>query len=249
MIKLRNLTLNGTPRVAVGFTDAANTELLRHALDYGVDVAELRIDQYKSYEKDYVIDQIQKFTCLPTIATIRSKSEGGAWNLPESQRLDLFKHILTKVDAIDIESSSISIAPDLINAAHKAGKLVVVSYHNFSATPNLVDLTKTINEAKNLGADIVKIATHIKDRENLHCLAHLTLENKAKNLIVIGMGPLGTLTRILFPALGSLLTYAFIGQPTAPGQLDYSMTADFLRKLYPNYNQEKINSLQLLELA
>jgi 3-dehydroquinate dehydratase-1 len=45
------------------------------------------------------------------------------------------------------------------------------------------------------------------------------------------MGDAGVASRVLFPALGSLLTYASAGTQTAPGQLDLDEAVALLRRL------------------
>ena len=247
MIKLGQLPLNGLPRIAVGFTDQTSLTTIRNAKKHGLDIVELRIDQYGSFDKRYVLKELKKFKGTPTIATIRSKTEGGAWNLSEAERLSLFKAVIPEVNAIDIELSSKTIIKELVQTAHRAKKLVFISYHNFEGTPEVPQLNKIANKAKTLGADVVKIATLVWKREDIRKLSLFTLSNAPKNLITIGMGPNGVISRILFPALGSLITYASLGKPTAPGQLDYHTTFELLRKLYPKFNQEKIQSLKILE--
>ncbi len=249
MIKIGKLTLNGTPRIAVVFRDNTPQDLLRKAKENGLDVAELRIDQYTSFDRNHVLKEISKFKNFPTIATIRSHKECGGWNLSEKQRLSLFKAILPKIDAIDIELSSKEILDQAVKAAHSAGKLVIISYHSFDQTPKADVLNKIFEQAKSLGADIVKIATMALNRTDIQTLAAFTIANSGKNLITIAMGTQGVISRIFFPSLGSLMTYASLGEPTAPGQLHYDMTFDLLRILYPKFNQEKIEKLKILENA
>lgn len=244
MIKLGNLPLNGIPRIAVGFKDKTASSALLDAKNFGLDIAELRIDQYSHFDKKYVLQEIDKFKNFPTIATLRSKNDGGHWPLSEHERLELFASIIPKVDAVDIELSAKDILPDVVRFAHEKKKLVIISYHNFAKTPEELKLSDICHEAKSLGADVVKIATIALNQEDVKTLAAFTISHSNKNLITISMGSLGVVSRVLFPALGSLITYAYLGDPAAPGQLPYDKTFDSLRILYPNYNQEKISLLQ-----
>lgn len=249
MIKLGKITLNGTPRIAVGFRDKVRASLIEDAQRFGLDIAELRIDQYSSFESKYVLKEISKFKRFPTIATIRSKKEGGDWNLSEQERLHLFQAIMPKIDAVDIEFSAKEILPKVIKAAHALKKLVVISSHNFDRTPNIKVLSKITSEAKAKGGDIVKIATTALNRADIQTLANFTVNNASKNIIVIAMGSIGMISRVFFPVLGSLMTYAYLGEPTASGQLDYETTFDYLRRFYSQFNEEKINSLKILQNA
>lgn len=249
MIKLGKLALNGIPRVVVGFKDNVSDQTLQDIENFGLDIVELRLDQYSSFEASHVLKEVKKFRKFPSIATIRSDKEGGGWNLPESKRLELFKAVLPYVDAVDIELSSKTILNEVISSAHKLKKSIVISYHNFDKTPNLEKLNQILSEAKSLGADITKISALALSGKDIQVLGNFTILNNSKNIISIAMGAEGALSRIFFPALGSLMTYACIGKSTAPGQLDYATTMDLLRQFYPKYNQEKIQMLKLLELV
>ena len=241
MIKLGNLILNGTPRIAVGMKDHADSQILIDAKNRGLDIVEIRIDQFSNLDKKYVLSEIAKFKKFPTIATIRSKKEGGNWRLSEEKRLELFKSIIPKVDAVDVELSSKEILPKIVNFAHKHKKIVVISYHNFDRTPDERKLKKIAEDAKTAGADIVKIAALALKKKDVQTLGAFTIANASKNLVTIAMGENGVVSRVLFPALGSLMTYAHWGNPTAQGQLSYDQTFELLRVLYPDFNREKIS--------
>lgn len=245
-LALGSVALDGTPRLVVGFTDTASAETARAALDHGVDIAELRIDQFSSHEIEYVLGQVRKFRRLPTIATVRLQKEGGRYRKTEAERLLLFKALIPEVDAVDVEFG-VGIRDEVIEFAKQHGKLAIVSHHDLKGTPPVDKLTGLVDEAKKVGADVVKIATMVKTQADIRTLSRLTLEQAHSNIAVIGMGAVGLLTRIFLPALGSLLTYAYIGQPTAPGQLDADTMFDHLRLMYPSFNEAKIRELRLVE--
>ena len=83
--------------------------------------------------------------------------------------------------------------------------------------------------------------------QDVRTLALLTLRATDTKLITIAMGSLGITSRVFFPAIGSRMTYAFIGGESAPGQLAFSETFYLLRRFYPTFNDEKIAELQDLE--
>jgi 3-dehydroquinate dehydratase-1 len=120
-------------------------------------------------------------------------------------------------DGIDIELSSKRILEKVIRAAKEKRKLVIVSYHNFKRTPQTEKLLKIINEARGAGADAIKLAAEVKGQDGLKRLSSLLTDHK--DLIVIAMGAFGTPSRVFFPMLGSLITYAGISGANAPGQL------------------------------
>ncbi len=224
--------LKRTPKIVVPFTDAASTAVINAAKKKGMDIAELRIDLYSKHEIKHVLTQTEKFKKIPTIATIRSRKEGGAWDLSEQTRLSLFTAVLPKVSAIDIELSSKKILKDVIKVAHAARKLVIVSFHDFKKMPSQNVLLRIIREAKSAGADIVKIAAMARNAGDMCVLAAVTLREAEQNLITIAMGREGTVSRIFFPALGSLMTYACLGKAVAPGQLSLEKTCKSLKFFY-----------------
>ncbi len=239
MIKLGKVTLGGTPRIVVGFNDRTSAAVLAGLKKSGLDIAELRIDQYASFKTWHVLEQIARFRYFSTIATIRSKKEGGCWTLSESARLQLFETVIPKVNAVDIELSAKEILPRIVKSAHKAKKLAVVSYHDFKQTPDARSLLKILKKAKMAGADIVKIAVMAVKKGDLQTLAAFTIAHASQNIVTIAMGPAGIASRILFPALGSLMTYACLSEPIAPGQLNYEATRQCLRIFYPAFNRRK----------
>ncbi len=220
MTKIGNLKLGKSPRIALVLCSRKNSAFIKKAKSQGADLLEIRIDQFKNVEQDYILKTIAqiKGNGLPIIATIRSKKEGGKY-LAESKRLKLFEAIIPLIDAIDIELSSQQILNNVVEKAHQKRKTVIISYHNFKETPNKGMLEKLIKKIKIEGGDIVKIACLAKNRKDLLGLMEFTLEHRNKNLVTISMGETGAISRVLFPFLGSLFSYAYLGTPSAPGQL------------------------------
>ncbi len=232
MFKIGKLTLGGIPRIAVSFRDKTPKRAIREAKLLGMDVAELRIDLFSSFKPSCILKEVSKFKGIPTIATIRSKVEGGKWRFRDERRLDLFRAVIPKVSAVDIELSSKFILGLVVQAARRARKLVIVSYHNFERTPRLDELNEILELAEASGADIVKIAAMGRNPGDFRTLARFTMEHASKGIITVAMGREAAVSRIVFPALGSLLTYAHFGKPTAPGQLDLKSTSLLVNKLY-----------------
>lgn len=239
MLQLGSVILDGTPRIIAPFTDATPPEVIREAECSYLDIAEARIDLFQSFNTSHVLRHLEKVVDIPLIATIRSLVEGGKWIRSDEERLELFESVIPHVDAIDIETSSASILDRVVKQAKDAGKLVLVSYHNFESTPDLETLNYHFEKAKQIGADIVKIATYVLDSSDIRKLAMLTINNSDAELVVLGMGSVGVQTRILFPALGSLMTYAFLDSATAPGQLSLRHTYSCLKLLYPDFARDQ----------
>lgn len=238
---MRALLDDGIPLVAVSFDDT-DAELRAHeAQAAGVDVAELRVDRYARTDTAHVLAQVDAFKALPVLATIRSPLEGGDWKGTEDERLDLFRALAPRVQAVDIELSSREILSGVIEAARAHDTVAIVSYHNFEFTPATEELQAVIDEASIAGADVVKVSTMVESEDDVRRLAALLLRAGADGtrLIVIAMGATGAVSRVFFPALGSRITYSFFGASSAPGQLDFTETSGLLRRFYPAFDRRK----------
>jgi len=122
---------------------------------------------------------------------------------------------------VDIEVDAPRASREAVLAAARAkGCRVIVSYHNFTETPLKHHLLQVIEECFDLGADIAKIICRVQNSQD--CVRMLSLYESRKNVIALGMGPLGVITRIAAPFLGAPLTYASLapGKETAEGQPD-----------------------------
>ena len=122
---------------------------------------------------------------------------------------------------VDIEvDAAVSYKEEIITRAKEKGCRVMLSYHNFSKTPDRAELEHILNWCFESGAHVAKIACAVQD---LHESARLLgLLDDPRPLVIVGMGEAGWITRIAAPWLGSLFTYASLssGKETAPGQLE-----------------------------
>ncbi|MEU4740418.1 type I 3-dehydroquinate dehydratase [Actinosynnema sp. NPDC023658] len=237
---LRALLDSGIPLVAVSFADDDVDRAAEEARSAGVDVAELRIDRFSRTDVGHVREQVRAFGGLPVLATVRSAFEGGGWKGSEAERLEVFRAVAPLVDAVDVELSSRELLADVITAARAHDTLVIVSYHNFDRTPGQDELTAIVRDAKAAGADVVKISTMATSSADVKVLASLLVNaDDDTELIVIAMGAIGTASRIFFPALGSKVTYTFIGHQPTSGQLGFAETFRLMRRFYPEYDRRK----------
>jgi len=234
MLKLGGLELGPVPRIAVPFTDLEPPEAVSAALARGADIAELRVDLFSSTTQGLYGWDLSRFRDLPTIGTIRAAAEGGGWSGAEATRLELFAALAPRVDALDIEFSSEALLGEVIAMAGEHGRLAIVSHHDFEATPELSRLSELCEAACAAGADLVKIATKVESPADLRSLAGLCFERPETPLIVVGMGRLGPVSRVLLPALGSLVTFASLDaeSATAPGQLPLEEARAWLDRLF-----------------
>lgn len=210
------------PRIAGVIVDGLKLAAIKKAVRLGADVIELRVDAFRRKMDWALVDSIKAIRAdktlarVPLLLTIRSLKEGGKTVIADKKRLELFAALMPFCDLCDIELSSGKILKDVINLANKAGKRVIVSYHNFASTPKAKKLRSIIKDSRAAGADYVKLSATAHGREDLKRLAGLLVEDDA--LIVIAMGERGRPSRVFFPLLGSLLTYGSVTGAIAPGQ-------------------------------
>lgn len=130
---------------------------------------------------------------------------------------------------LELEAPEAWRAP-LLERARRRGCRVIVSFHDYRATPGRRTLERVRRSCFAQGADVAKISCLVKrPRDNVRLLALLDYR---RPVVVMGMGEAGKPTRWLAPLLGSPFTYACLpGQPTAPGQLDYRQLGAWLRRV------------------
>ncbi|MCF6285223.1 MAG: type I 3-dehydroquinate dehydratase [Candidatus Hydrogenedentes bacterium] len=231
MLKLGNVELGEQPGIAIAIQDAVDPSAITAACPGAI--VELRLDALKEATPETCAAFSACYGHFPTLATIRHADEGGAWHGTEAERLDCFKAVIPVVDAVDVEIAVGSITGEVVATAHDAGKLVIGSFHDFDATPDEERLEQVHEAGRKAGVDIVKVAARCNDPEDLRRLAAFTLAHREEGIIVVGMEAYGLVSRVFFPALGSLLSYTFMGTPTAPGQLNCHDTLAYLGGFYP----------------
>jgi 3-dehydroquinate dehydratase-1 len=229
------LRIGEIPRV-VGTLSEIPGKLPAAASDVASDIVECRADLLPPNSDWLSCCQNIEALDVPVILTIRHQSEGGKWTRPESERLELYKQGLSHVSLVDVELKS-EIAVRVSEAARQAGKACIVSFHDFKMTPSLEELRAIASKARKLGS-IVKVSTMANSEQDIETLRTLLVERSERPLCVIAMGPSATHTRVSFSTLGSCITYGYLDQPAAPGQLAAAELVRQLRKLLPKYDAD-----------
>lgn len=182
------------------------------------EMIELRVDEIKNLsQKDLIL--IRKKAIKETIFTCRDKKI-------ILQAFDL------GFDFIDIDFSLIT--------GIKLPKLrktrIIVSFHDFKKTPSLILLKNIKKKLKQFKPDVMKFATMVNSEEDIKNLLNLLInKDKKEELIVIGMGKKGKITRVVGPLLGSFLTYASTKfGATAQGQIDINKMKNIYKLLVTN---------------
>ena len=100
---------------------------------------------------------LESYSALPTILTIRTKNEGGAWRFDEATRFKWFSALAPQANGVDVELNS-PCARAVAALAQKHGKTLILSCHFFTVPWNLTTLRQQAGRAAALGADIFKFA-------------------------------------------------------------------------------------------
>jgi 3-dehydroquinate dehydratase-1 len=223
------------PTVIAPFTDRTPLRTLEAAAKQGLSLAEARVDLFRDRRVEAIREHIAAVRAvLPVLVTIRAAREGGAWREPERARLELYRALLPGADAVDVELAA-PIRVDVVSAARSARRLVVLSHHDFRRTPSAARLDRIVDAGARAGADIVKLAAQVEDDAGTARLAAVFARHPRRALVVIAMGEHGKKSRVFFPALGSLFTFASLDRATAPGQLDLAATRRELTTFFPDF--------------
>jgi 3-dehydroquinate dehydratase-1 len=202
------------------------------------DLIEIRVDQMRPGADWPGTGRALESSGLPVIVTIRSRAEGGGWKGREEARLELYQEALKQLSAVDVELRS-SIASQVAGIAKAAGKVCIISHHDFDGTPPFSELENAMAQACRLGC-IAKITTMIRTQGDREALQQIVCHRWPVPVCVMGMGPMGTETRITFAALGSCLTYGYLDKPSAPGQFSAAELVQKLSARVPSYRERSL---------
>jgi 3-dehydroquinate dehydratase/shikimate dehydrogenase len=166
----------------------------------------------------------------PVIVTCRRERDGGKWIRSEEQRQLLLRQaIVAGCDYVDLEE-------DIAGKVPRYGKTKrIVSYHDFSETPENLDALHA--RLASLDADVVKIATMVNHpHDNLRLLR--LCKNAKVPTVAIGIGEIGTPSRVLCKRFGAPFSYATFHaeRAMAPGQLTFQQMKEVYR--YEQINAE-----------
>lgn len=234
--------LGKRPCVVATLTGAAVVQDAREAVQLRADLLELRVDTLPATVQTpealrTLMTQLKGATALPLIVTIRDPEEqdvpsSGA--LREELRGPLFEAALPLADFLDLELRAESLQRQLIPLARQQGRGVILSSHAVQAMPSVPALAQWAERAKAAGADVVKLAAWAETPGEVVQLLEFCAHSPVRPLVVIALGEVGTVSRVAGFLFGSCLTYGFIRQPAARGQLSLAELQGALRLLFPS---------------
>jgi 3-dehydroquinate dehydratase-1 len=182
------------------------------------DLFELRLDHLAG-----CLDEVERKISIlhaPLIITARHPQEGGANRLSLQRRRDLLLHFLPRAHFLDVELRSVKELRSVLVMARKKKLRRVISFHDFDDTPSVRALKTKARAARAAGADIFKVATRTDVPAQVERLFDFCASDDVDLPVsAMGIGKLGAISRIVLARLGSVLTYASLGQPKTGGQL------------------------------
>ncbi|MBZ5619844.1 MAG: shikimate dehydrogenase [Acidobacteriia bacterium] len=170
---------------------------------------------------------LDQFPDSIVVATCRRHQNHGKFNGSiEEQFAVLDLAVRHGAQAIDVEIETAEVAEERLGQ-FRGRVQVVVSYHNYEATPPMDTI---LGRVLRVQADVYKVvSTARKPSDNVRVLAAAKALPKMR-LVVLAMGEMGFPTRVLSPVFGGAYTYAtpMLAEGTAAGQV----SARYLRHLY-----------------
>ncbi|MGI6006814.1 MAG: type I 3-dehydroquinate dehydratase [Ruminococcus sp.] len=233
-VKIRNLLIGkGIPKICVPITGGTKKEIEDQAGKIAAvvpDLVEWRADHFGGVEDMEKVREILStlrgiLREIPILFTFRRKEEGGVRSITTKDYVNLNQNVSKwgLADAVDVELCfEKNGAKPLIAAIHGNDCKAVCSNHHFDRTPDTEEMFSLLNGMEEAGADILKIAVMPQNPEDVLRLLYVTYKTGERSscpLISMAMGGVGALSRLSGESFGSSVTFAAVGDVSAPGQL------------------------------
>jgi len=195
------------------------------------DVIEWRADFFEQVGKvDAVLAcarHLRQMTGVtPMLFTCRSASQGGQpIELSSPQVAALCEAVCAarSIELIDFEmDNALEDVQRVVASARGTEVTVVLSHHDFDATPRFDELARRFRMAQDLGADVAKLAVMPSSLDDVLALLNATFHaSRLLAIPVVGMamGQVGSVSRLIGWMFGSAMTFAVGSRSSAPGQI------------------------------
>lgn len=244
-MKIKNIDFSkGMPKICVPLVGKDKEELKQELMaleKVPFDLIEWRLDCFDAIEdttkRKEALNLIRSYQPESVLlATFRTVNEGG--NHPTNQYVEIYKSLMaTKLlDLVDVELFlDATTLQTVMNQAKENQVKVVLSNHDFNATPSLEELLNRFDRMSKLNGDFLKISVMPQSKEDVLTLLQATSQAKEKysqNIISMSMSPLGLVTRICGETFGSCITFGSVLKPSAPGQIQASKLKEVLQIIH-----------------
>ena len=223
-----NIDLSSKPLVVATVTQPDDLALVKSQATPISDIFEYRLDDLVDQEAEVL--SILNECETPSLVTVRRPDEGGANELSNEKRLEMYRNSLSLANLIDVEVASLR-SVSFQSLCQEAA--VVASFHDFEKFPGIGVIEDTIDTAYELGAQVAKVAVVLDSMEDLFALVKVVEYHRSECRFIsaMGMGPLGRLSRLVLAQAGSCLNYGYLRIANAPGQWSAKELSDLLAKL------------------
>ncbi len=220
------------PRICIALGFAEIDKLIEQAgreHAEGESFFEFRLDYLPAPEQSFaaIREFLKVHPDCTILATCRRHQNHGRYNGSVDDQVRILSGAIDSgARAVDIEIESAEYIATRLEAL-RGRSFLVLSYHNYQATPSPEAVLRRMLK---IPADAYKIVTTArKPSDNLSVLG-LAKSHPRTPVVLLAMGEIGFPTRVLSTAMGSLFTYAAptAAEGTAPGQVN----ARQLRHLY-----------------
>ena len=236
----------GKPIVCVPVMESSKEEILRETRrleEAHTEMIEWRVDAFENVESPNAIREIlneMKHIIKESILvyTFRSKNQGGCKALSAADIYDIHQVAAESdvVDFIDVEYFEAKNPQKEIARLQEMGVYVIASHHDFEQTPDPEVIRMLLEQIRESGADVVKLAVM---PQNMWDVLHLLEEPNRFHenhpdhpLITMSMGAKGGISRVAGEFFGSCVTFGAGGQASAPGQLPVKQLEEILHILH-----------------
>lgn len=247
IVRVRNVCFGeGDPKVCVPMMGTTREELLAEAVKIKtlpLDLVEWRADFFSGAQEPgkaaAMLGELREALGeIPILFTVRTKREHGELEISGEAyaRLNMEIARSRKADLIDLELFTPSTVLRLLVAGvHACGVKIIMSNHDFDATPARPELISRLRKMCSWGADIAKIAVMPQSPEDVLTLLEATREvvKDGKSPVVsMAMGGLGLITRLTGEVFGSAMTFGAAEKASAPGQISAQELRHILNVLH-----------------
>lgn len=160
------------------------------------------------------------------LVTLRTVGQGG-----QAEPADYAGAVRGWADLLQPDGVDVEWGPDAAALTASLPLPVVLSWHDFVGTPSMADLQARMRDMAVIRPALVKLALmpHTSaDVLTICALSEWARTNLPRPHAVMGMGPLGRITRVTGGLFGSRLTFATAGVSSAPGQLPVGQVRELL---------------------
>lgn len=237
-------------------------EQAKEAVSHKADVLEWRADYFLAATSDLdakltetelylemlnILDEVEQIGGeRPRIFTIRSEGQGGKIALSNNQieGIQTFIAQTGLADFIDVEVKAFKpefggiggrLLKKRVDDIHEAGSRVILSYHDHEEMIPAVFIVKLVSAMSKYNPDMCKVAAMAGSKEDANSMIKATAyvhDKVSMPLITMAMGKEGISSRVIGGKYGSVVTFASVGEASAPGQIPAGVLIKRLDELY-----------------